>query len=518
MNQRNSFFRSIFGELFFCTLSSILLTASFLPYRHFSFLAWIALVPFLIAIHHKSKKRSFFLGWFCGFLFFLGSMHWFFYLANWFGWIAVVGVVLFFIYLGLYLGLFGIVNSLLSEKNILLKNIGLACGWIVLEYIRAKLFSGFDWGSLGHTQYRELPLIQMADITGVFGISFLIILVNLYFKEIFILTVNQDGKPVSKKYLTRLGLIVWTFLCLTVLYGYCRLHQSWEGKEKLRVSVIQGNISQDQKWAEITWPNLLMKHMALTQNALASKPDLIIWPETSVPGIYEMNDPMWQKLSDFVRDIKVPVLVGLIEKDRDDYYNSAFLISADGKVAAKYRKMHLVPFGEFFPFRSILGSVADMLDIGDFTSGKNFTKFSLNATDNKFSVLICFEDTLSALARKFVQQGSGLFINMTNDAWFGDTYASVMHLQNAVFRTVENRRTLIRAANTGLSCFIDAKGNIRKVVQDQMRKATFVEGISTDTVYFSEGKTFYTKYGDVFAYLCFVCILGIGLVKRVSIK
>jgi apolipoprotein N-acyltransferase len=511
MNDKTSISKTIIKDSFLCILSLVLLVLSFPPFSY-SFLAWIAFIPFLVALKGKSYRYSFFLGWLLGFLFFLGTMCWLFTLMQWFGWIALIGVILLFIYLGLYFGLFGWMFCSLAGEGIFLKSIFTASAWVTLELFRAKLFTGFDWGCLGHTQYRDLPVIQIADITGVFGISFLIMMVNIYLKEVFFSTLKIKDTQI-KNSLARLGLLTLVILSSTVAYGYYKINQPMSNQGTMNVAIIQGNIAQNEKWSQLMWPSILTKHMDLTRQALKTKPDLIIWPETSFPEIIGEDETMWDNLLQFVRDIKTPLLVGVIEKEGKDYFNSAFLISPDGEVIERYRKIHLVPFGEFFPMRFLLGPIADMLELGDFTSGKKFTLFSDLKSANHFSVLICFEDTVNQLARMSARAGSNLFINITNDAWFGDTNASLLHLQNAIFRTVENRRELIRTANTGISCFIDAKGRITKGVEDQARKATFVEGFSTETVSFYNQKTIYTKVGDVFAYLCFACILSAALRK-----
>lgn len=507
-----------FLDLFLCLLSSIFLTLAF-PLYNFTWMVWFGLVPLLFAIDGKKARTAFFLGWFCGVFFFLGTMYWFLYLINWFGWIVLPGIFILLMYLGLYVAVFGLLVQYIEKENLIRRGVVLSAGWVALEYARGHLLTGFDWVSLGYSQQQHLLLIQGADVTGVFGLSFLIVLVNIYLKEIIKTMLNRNYREEikSRKILAGFGIIVLILLISTVGYGMYRLRHLPNATGRMKVAVVQGNVSQDEKWAQLLWPGILSKHMRLTEKVLAAQPDLIVWPETSFPGIAEEDEVLWNQLTQFVKKIHTPLLVGAIEKDGERYYNSAFLFSADGEVAERYRKIHLVPFGEFFPLRSILSPIAAMLDIGDFSRGEEYTLFkSVQDNVHPFSVLICFEDTVNALARRFSSAGSTFLINMTNDAWFGDTQASILHMQNSVFRAVENRRQLVRAANTGVSCFIDHKGKIKQGVENKDRRATFVDGVSIGTIEFYKEKTFYTKYGDVFAYLCFGCILSAILMKEMK--
>jgi apolipoprotein N-acyltransferase len=201
--------------------------------------------------------------------------------------------------------------------------------------------------------------------------------------------------------------------------------------------------------------------------------------------------------------------LGVVAEEGEKYYNSALLISAQGDFMGRYDKYHLVPFGEFLPLRKELPFLADLVPIDDFSSGHKAKTLQLPAGDRtvKFSVAICFEDTLAYVVRHFVRNGAELLLNMTNDAWFQDSKEPFMHLQAAVFRTVETRRSLVRSANTGISCHVDPYGRILGYVQNVRGKKTYVDGTTTFNVALNTSETLYTKLGDVFTYLCFVCIL-----------
>ncbi len=339
-----------------------------------------------------------------------------------------------------------------------------------------------------------------------FGVSFLIVMVNVLARELARTRFNiLFGKP-KREFVLGCAL-VFSFVILSLLYGLYRL-QPEKKASSLTITVVQADIPQEMKWQPSAWPFIMAKHLTLTKAAAAQKPDLIIWPETAFPGFIWESPQLFEDLRAFVAEIKIPLLLGLVIQEEDRYYNSVVLISKDGEIIARHDKLHLVPFGEYVPLRKTFPVLTDIVPIGDFTAGKTWTIFPQG-----FSVLICFEDTVPEISRGFVKKGANLLVNMTNDAWFKDTKAPFLHMQAAVFRAVENRRTLIRAANTGVSCFIDRNGRVLNSVKDEQGKTTYVAGYKLENVSFENEKTFYTKYEDVFTYLCFGVILW-GIVTR----
>jgi apolipoprotein N-acyltransferase len=260
------------------------------------------------------------------------------------------------------------------------------------------------------------------------------------------------------------------------------------------------------KWKEYAWPIILKRHFQLTKEAVKENPDLIVWPETAFPGIVNQDKKLLEEVKLLAKEIHTPLLFGAVVKEGDEYYNSALLFRADGSLAGQYKKMHLVPFGEYFPLRSILSPLANWLGIEDFNRGTEYKVFTLNESQ-RFSALICFEDTVTKMGRKFAQNGASLFINVTNDAWFKESKASSMHFQSSVFRTIENRKGLVRCANTGVSNFIDPTGRIMATVHNQEGKSTNVDGWALAEMPLNDTHTFYMKYGNLFAYFCFGCIL-----------
>jgi apolipoprotein N-acyltransferase len=229
-------------------------------------------------------------------------------------------------------------------------------------------------------------------------------------------------------------------------------------------------------------------------------PQLIIWPETAFPGYIGEHDEVFDRVRRFAHSLQIPLLLGSVVTEEGSYYNSSVLIGRDGEIAQRYDKLHLVPFGEYIPFRSLFPFLSQIVPIADFSPGRDLTLFSEETTGDNFSTLICFEDSVAGLPRRFVRQGSELLVNITNDAWFKDTKAPYLHLQSSVFRAIENRRTMVRAANTGISGFIAPSGRITGLLRDAQGKPTYVLGHLTQEVGFNDTPTLYTIYGDLFSF------------------
>jgi apolipoprotein N-acyltransferase len=274
----------------------------------------------------------------------------------------------------------------------------------------------------------------------------------------------------------------------------------------IKVGLVQPNIPLAVDWDESRKPWIVGKDIQLTRDLHDQRLDLIVWPETSLPGVISEAPDLTSEVQATALELHTPILIGSIAREGEKYYNSAFLIGADGQMLGRYDKIHLVPFGEYLPLRPLLGWINKFIDLDDFNSGTAYKVFSAGPS-GKFAVLICFEDTLGDLRRHFAQAGAEFFVNMTNDAWFRDTKEPFLHLQAAVFGCVENHRALARAANTGVSALVDPWGRIKTELSDGNGKKTFVEGTAWGSLPLVQEKTFYTKYGDIFTYLCFLCIL-----------
>lgn len=495
-------------RLFLTILSVALLICSY-PTIDLSFLAFFALVPLLFILDGVTSRRAAF-GWayLCGLLFFWGTLYWFVH-------VTVPGAVLLILYLSLYFGLFGLFCYRYRGMSYIWKMLLLPSAWAALEFVRGNFASGFGWVSLGHSQYTFLALIQMADLTGVYGISFIVMAVNLALFFVIRDVRRERRIPAELKKCLAAAAV----LMLGVFgYGFFRLGQPLPA-QSIKAAVVQGNISQDLKWSRRAWPRIFEKYLLLTELAAGEDPDLIIWPESAFPGFVWEEPERFEELTAFVRRMGIPVLSGFVSREEGKYFNTAALLGKDGNVRREYRKIHLVPFGEYIPFRKLLPFLSTVVPIDDFTSGEEWTVFSTAdggpaEKERRFSALICFEDTVPRLARRFVREGADFLVNITNDAWFKDTGAPYLHLQAAVFRTVETRRSMVRAANTGLSCFIGPRGEILSCVGDARGRRTYVTGFATQEIPLSRRRSPYTFFGDIFTYACFGCILWKEMRRR----
>lgn len=492
-----------------CGLSAGLLVLTFPKYDLWP-LAWVALVPFLLVLDVMKTNRAFRWGFVWGALFFFGTLNWFIHMSSTAGIpypLAVLAVVLLVSYLSLYFGAFAAFYYRARHQSLAWQMAVLPSGWVALEFLRDRLFSGFGWASLGYSQYTNPAVIQIADLTGVFGVSFLVVMGNVLFKAAATALVKKE----------RLGPLVRPAACFFALllavygYGFFRMGPLPAGRGRLKVAVVQGNVEQVMKWTPDAWPEIMDRYLELTRYASDLGPDLIIWPETSFPGYIWDAPERYDKLKRFVAEQGVPLLLGAVVKEGEDYFNSAILLSENGEEAGRYDKMHLVPFGEYLPLRRQIPILADLVPIEDFTAGRTPTLFSSFRTQSggqgPFAVSICFEDAVPRVMRRLVKAGARFLVNITNDAWFLDTKEPYFHLQGAVFRAVENRRSLVRAANTGISGFISPDGRVTGRVQDDRGDPTYIAGVAAAVVDLNDEMTLYTKFGDIFAYLCFGCLL-----------
>lgn len=470
-------------------------------------LSWIALIPLFICLNNAEKFSDAVLkAYVSGFVFFLGTLYWFVH-------VTLPGMIVLVAYLAVYFAAFGAVYWWARRYSFIHRLFFLPSAWVILEFTRSHLMTGFGWASLGYSQYKNILMIQIADLTGVYGVTFVIVFVNYWLHELVRQRVVEK-KLNSEKEFVFAGLSVIAVLAAVVGYGFWSQRDATPADQS-RIAVVQGNIPQELKWSKSAWPLILEKYLLLSEKAALEKPDLIIWPETAFPGfVWEVPEDM-EKLKAFVAEKNIPVLFGLVTMESKKYYNSALLLSETSEVKEQYDKMHLVPFGEFIPFGGSFPFLRELIALDDFTAGKKYTLFPVEASlgpkvlrYKRFAVLICFEDSVEDIARQFAQEGAHLFVNITNDAWFKDTKAPFMHVQSSVFRAVENRRPVVRSANTGVSCFIDSRGRVKSSLK------TFAAGHTVANVELRFDETVYTKFGDIFTLLCFGCILWIAVIKR----
>ncbi len=492
-------------------LSGLLLAFAF-PKFNLEFLAWFALIPLLFAIYAGNARRALALGFTTGLVFYFITLSWVTNTLINYGNIPTVVswliLTLLVAYLSLYLGLFAWLINRFSKGNPVYLFLLAPVTWTALEYLRSThSVYGFSWQGLGYSQFQSLPVIQMASITGVYGISALIVLVNA---GMFVMLHPAFSKyPAWQKYRHRIGASTLFLLLLCVGYGWSVLVSGPASNSKaVRVGLIQGNIPQQMKWDPAYRNEVLRRYQDLTLEAAAFRPDLMVWPEAVTPFYFGKEAAGTAFVLDVVRASKTPLLLGspAIEKRINSsasmnpvstlLYNSAYLVSADGEPRGRYDKIHLVPFGEFVPLRSLLFFIDKLVvGVGDFQSGREPKLFTLG--DHRFAVSICFEIIFPDLVRQPVKQGAGYLVNITNDAWFGKSAASYQHMSMVAMRAVENRVPIVRAANTGISGTIDAYGRIvdaTEIFEADWVIARIQPNRSTPG--------FYSTYGDLFSQMC----------------
>ena len=495
-------------DLALVCLTAALVVLSF-PDFDISRLVWIALVPLFVVLSQKRPVAGFFLAHICGMLIILGSFRWILEVDRY----AAIHHALLVVYFGLYAGLFGLVFCLISRLRSL--NMAFATApfvWVALEYTKSNLsFLSLPWLLLSHSQYAETSVIQMAAVTGAHGTSFLIVLVNAAIAMLTIEMVRRlrEGLLPGSDHLTLRATLVMMFFAgasgaAALLYGNLKLSTGPDGSE-FRISVVQANIAQENKWDRRHAEAILTAHEDLSRRALIEKPDLIVWPETATPGSITKNRRLNARIRSLAEELKVPLLVGSSQHRkfgtaadaRLEFKNSAFLIPPRrGPVKHQhYNKNRLLPFGEYLPLKEKMPwDLIGIDDVGGYTAGNELAVFELNGV--RFATTICWENIFPDLVREFVNNGAQFIINITNEAWFGKTAAPYQFLSMSVLRAVENGVFVVRCANTGISAFIDPNGRVYSRVAGEQGEDIFVSGVRTDAVIPAGSKTFYTRYGD----------------------
>ncbi len=481
-------------------LSGFLLTLT-QPSFSWSLIAWVGLVPFLLSIRGTSRKTSFLQGITFGLFYFMGTQYWIYHSLYRYGNIPLVPsliiVLLLCLYESLYTGLFSLIIPLALKRRIPMV-LAAPVLWTALEYLRGKALTGFPWSLLGYSQYQNLPVIQIADITGIYGVSFLIVAVNSGVAALFLKT-PKERRTISR-YLP--GALSLTLLVAVILYGHYRIAEfshSSPGKT-VRLSLIQGNIEQDAKWNPAYQEDVMKIYRDLTLEEIGNNPDMVIWPETALPFYLNGNPEKEKELISFVREISTPLLTGtmLVKKTADSQSfsvtNSAVVIDRDGKMTYRYDKIHLVPFGEYIPLKKFLFFIDKLVSVvGEFQPGREYIQ--ARTKWGSFPVLICYEIIFPDQVRNFLKDGGELIVNITNDAWFGRTTGPYQHFATAVLRAVENRRTLVRVANSGITAVVGPTGEIlAETALFERTAVTLKAGIY-------ETKSFYTRNGDLFSFL-----------------
>jgi apolipoprotein N-acyltransferase len=524
---------SLARSLVLAGVSGLFLPLCF-PKSDLGLLAWIALVPLHWALDGKTKTQAFWIGWLSGTIAFTGMMAWVVTAMNTYGKVPLVisyGIMLLLTaYLGLYVGLYsaGAVwfRTLIPRYGLF----AVPCLWVSLELIRTYFLSGLPWGLLGYSQYRQIEVIQIADHMGVYGVSFLIVLVNVALAELlsWLMPLCRGFRPAKLPW----ELVAMTALMVTLSWEYGLRTLSGAPfsdipRSSLSVGVVQPNVDQAVKWDTAYREETLARFDRLT-GQFGSTTDLVIWPEAATPFVFE-REPVYQlQLIALANRAQAPILFGSpairFYPDRRPYLlNSAYLLSPDGQLLGRYDKHHLVPFGEYIPLKSSLLMFLDKLveGIGDFEAGPGPTILTMTPKPRssaagmagtaprpvKFGVAICYEVIFPNLVRQFAANGAEFLVTVTNDAWFGPSSAPSQHFAMVAFRSVENHLAFARAANTGISGFIDPFGRIVETTP------IFTEQAIQATMRIWRPHTFYSRHGDVFAYGCVIicallCLFG----------
>jgi apolipoprotein N-acyltransferase len=485
----------------------VLLALSFPKYGHPA-AAFVALVPLLVAISGwsgrggvvpgVSPRRGFTLGLITGFIHFAGTVYWTGATVSTFGGLPVIVAVIVAALLALYMAAYIAATCAAGAFLIRHLNIRGLClfplAWVGAEYLRGVVFGGFPWIPLGNTMVTLLPIAQLASAFGVFGLSLFVAFVNVGFAT----TALMAGRPRLIAASTTLAAIA-----TVSIWGGMRLAgNELTSGAPIKIGLIQGNIAQTDKWNPARAGMILERYLQLTQQAADNGAQFIMWPESSTPFYFE-DDPSGTIVRRMVRQLGKPLLLGSDEFEQSEpprHYNSAFMLDSGGATAAVYRKIQLVPFGEYVPFQRLLFFVGPLVEaVSAFSRGTRVTMLPVEG--HMVSTAICYEVTYPALAREAVRQGSEMLTTITNDAWYGESSAAFQHFEMAAMRAIEQGRYLARAANTGISGIIDPYGRIL------VRTSLFETAAVVGEARFVQTRTIYARVGDIVAHASILVVL-----------
>ena len=441
-----------------------------------------------------SGGRAFRLGFLSGAAYFGGTVYWTGTVVSQFGglpWLLGIFVAAVLVaYLSLFPALFSVCLGWLGSKHGVRAILLAPAIWVTTELGRTYFWSGFPWLLLGYSQTTVLPVAQFASVAGVFGLSALVASASAAVAYFVLSRSSRSLAVLGATAAAIVGISVW---------GHFRLERNTltVGGTPVRVALVQGNIPQDEKWDPAHAQRIVNTYLSMTRDAAAKGAELIIWPESSTPFPFIDDREGGERIRAVVRETGVELLLGsdMIDHERKEYYNAAFLVRRTGDVAAVYQKMHLVPFGEFVPLQQLLFFVGPLVEqVGGFTAGREMV--TLPTSHGPISTAICYEIVFPRLVRESVLKGSQLLTTITNDAWYGHSSAPYQHFLQASMRAIEHGRFLARAANTGISGFVDPYGRVIA------RSEIFERATLIGDVRMLQGTTIYGRIGDLFAYVC----------------
>lgn len=503
---------------------------------------WIALAPLLVAVLRAQESevlalpesfgrsfvpagagQAFLLGWLAGIIWCAGSCYWVFHVMNVYGGLGAAAsaalLVLFCLYIGAHLGIFASLLAV-SAKGQGRPRINLRRAlvlapflWVAVELFRTRVI-GFPWDLLGTVQVDNIPLSRLATVTGVYGLSFEIVLVNTAFAAAFLTRGNGRKLLAGAAVIAAIALQASEFIHPPALAA------------DLTARLVQQNVPIVEEWSpehfQHTMFNLRRESLPPGPEESTGQPnaDLVVWPESPAP--FYANDPLFRSMvSRIATEANAYVIVGTIGTanqssgvEAEQVFNSASLIGPDGRWLRRYDKIHLVPFGEYVPFNTLLGFAHKLTaEVGDFIPGSSRTVFDLGRY--KVGTFICYESIFPNEVRQFAKNGAQVFVNISNDEWFGHSGAPGQHLNQARMRAIENNRWLLRDTNTGITAAIDPYGRlVDRAPRDVLTTLDAPFSVVTRT-------TFYTRHGDWFGWLCAIIsvsiLAGLILLRRHSV-
>jgi apolipoprotein N-acyltransferase len=514
-------------------IAGLLLAAAF-PKIGVAGLAWIA--PGLIYASSLAKKGADVLriGYVAGLAYYLASLYWLLLIPyRWHG--IPLGPAAGWVALSAYLAIYTAAWVwLVSEKwnsdgpfsgnwgHRALWALSGAALWVALEMIISRMFTGFPWNLLGSSQYRMTPLIQIASVTGIYGVSFLAVWFSLSLVSAAVTVVRR---PAARS--AWVGEMILPLLAVAVCFnlGFRHLRETARLEEgggasppprTIKITLVQPSIPQNLIWDQSKDEQRFRDLIRLSEKALATPTDLLIWPEGAVPGLLRYDRPTHEAITNLAGSHHVWMIIGgddaevrpgATNFDQAESYNSSFLINPQGKLAGIYHKRTLVVFGEYIPLVRWLPFVKWFTPIeGGYTSGQHAVPFELPNLRVKTSTLICFEDIFPQLAPEYVDEDTDFLVNLTNNGWFGEGAAQWQHAAGALFRTVENGLPLVRCSNNGLTCWIDSCGHLREIFRDTAGSIYGIGSMTIEVPLRAPGMklqpTFYHRHGDWFGWLC----------------
>ncbi len=494
----------------FAAASGGLLALSFPQYGHPA-LAWIALAPLLVALAGTTMRRAFALGLVTGAVYFTGTLYWITGVMARYGDMALWVAVLINAGLVVYQTAYTVIFALVVRRLVLgYGPAGLLAAplvWVATELGRTHIMTGFPWVLLGYSQTSVLPIAQLASLFGVYGVSLLVASVSAAMATAFVLNA-KPAKPAARPVFSLRAVRPWRPL-VAVLAAVLAV-AAWGSRraataewthtgDPIRVGLIQGNINQNEKIDPARAGAIFQDYLRMTRQAVGEGAEFILWPESSTPFRFEDDPPAAAQIRTLARQARVAMLFGSDQFVRGadgastTFYNAAFLVRPDGTTGGVYRKMHLVPFGEYVPWQKLLFFAGPLVQaVSDFSAGEDATLLPVG--DHLVSAAICYEVVYPDLVRRFVAGGSELLTTITNDAWFGPTSAPYQHFEQASMRAIEEGRYLVRSANTGISGIVDPYGRVIA------RSGIYQPAVIVGEARFLKTATLYTRIGDLLAY------------------